>query len=162
MFRRSVIERVGGFKTSYSPAEDYELLLNAARRFSSAHHRSVVAEYRRHDANTSRNGSLMLRMMHKVMQSRVSFVNENSKLRAAHRKGELYWRDHFGVATIREIYTHLIRCEPWRAARAFAALFWYARGRLFVLPWKYRWHALRVLRLTQQPRDRRASSVVNG
>jgi len=148
MFRRSVIERIGGFKTSYSPAEDYELLLNAARQFSSAHHRSVVAQYRRHDANTSRNGSLMLRTMHKVMQSQVSFVNENPKLKAAHRRGELSWRDHFGLATIREIYTHLVRCELWRAARAFAVLLRYVRGRLFVLPWKL------LLRLLEHRRER--------
>ena len=43
MFRRSVIERTGGFKLSCSPAEDYELLLNAARLFPSAHHQTVVA-----------------------------------------------------------------------------------------------------------------------
>ena len=146
MFRRSVIERVGGFKTA--PAEDYELLLNAARQFSSAHHRSVVAQYRRHDANMSRNGSVMLRKMHKVMQSQVPFVTENPKLKAAHRKGELCWRDHFGLATIREIYTHIVRCEPWRAARAFAALLRYVRGRLFVLPWKL------LLRLLEHRRER--------
>ena len=144
MFRRSVIERVGGFKTA--PAEDYELLLNAARQFSSAHHRSVVAQYRRHDANTSRNGSLMLRTMHKVMQSQVSFVNANCNLKAAHRKGELTWRDHFGLATIGEIYTLLVRCEPWRAAKAFAALLWYVRGRLFLLPWKHRHRLLNEVR----------------
>ena len=146
MFRRSVIERVGGFKSWCSPAEDYEILLRAARLFPSAHHRAVVAQYRRHDANTSRNGSLMLRTMHKVMQSQVSFVNANCNLKAAHRKGELTWRDHFGLATIGEICTLLVHCEPWRAAKAFADLLRYVRGRLFLLPWKHRHRLLNEVR----------------
>ena len=48
MFRREVLEQLGGFKPACSPAEDYELLLRAARLFPSRHHRTVVAQYRRH------------------------------------------------------------------------------------------------------------------
>lgn len=146
MFRRSVIERVGGFKSSYSPAEDYEILLRAARLFPSAHHRCVVAQYRRHDANTSRSGALMLRTMHKVMQSQLAYVNDDSQLKAAHRKGELYWRDYFGKETIKEVFAHLIRRAPWRAARTFVFLLWYVRGRLFLFPWTYRRAVLRAVR----------------
>jgi glycosyltransferase involved in cell wall biosynthesis len=163
MFRRSVIERIGGFKPTYSPAEDYELLLRAARLLPSAHHRTVVAQYRRHPANLSRKGSLMLRAMHKVMQSQVSFVNENSNLKAAHRKGELDWRDHFGLATISEIYTLLVRREPWRAALAFTDLLWYVRGRLFLLPWTHRRRVLDEVRrrfgVTRNHADCQATNV---
>jgi glycosyltransferase involved in cell wall biosynthesis len=166
MFRRLAIERVGGFKSSCSPAEDYEILLRAARLFPSAHHRSVVAQYRRHGANTSRSGSLMLRMMHKVMQSQLSFVNENSRLRAAHRKGELYWRDYFGKETIKEIFAHLVRAAPWRAARSFAVLLWYVRGRLFLFPWKYRRSVLNAVTrrfgAPQKKADCGPSSAVGG
>ena len=48
MFRRSIVEQAGGFRQDCSPAEDYELLLHAARLCPSAHHRAVVAQYRRH------------------------------------------------------------------------------------------------------------------
>jgi hypothetical protein len=37
MFRRSVIDEVGGFGLCCSPAEDYDRLLRAARSFGSAH-----------------------------------------------------------------------------------------------------------------------------
>jgi hypothetical protein len=87
----------------------------------------------------------MLRMMHNVMQSQLSFVNENSRLKAAHRKGTLYWRDYFGKETIKEIFAHLVRGAPWRAARSFAVLLWYVRGRLFLFPWKYRWSVLKAI-----------------
>ena len=61
MFRREVLEQLGGFKPACSPAEDYELLLRAARLFPSRHHRTVVAQYRRYAASLSRKGTLMLR-----------------------------------------------------------------------------------------------------
>ena len=138
MFRRSVFETVGGFDGSYSPAEDYEILLRVARVFPGAQHRSVVAQYRRHDSNTSRKGALMLSRMHRVMQSQLSFVNGNPALKAAHRRGQNNWRDFYGGMTIKEIFAHLTRGDLLCAARAFAALVWYVRGRIFVIPWKYR------------------------
>ena len=56
MFRREVLEQLGGFKPACSPAEDYELLLRAARLFPSRHHRTVVAQYRRHAAESFPQG----------------------------------------------------------------------------------------------------------
>ena len=162
MFRRSVIERTGGFKLSCSPAEDYELLLHAARLCPSAHHRAVVAQYRRHPNNLSRKGAVMLGAMKRVMSLQRDEVKENPKLLKACREGERYWRDHYGAVTVKEVYMRLFRCDLWHGAMAFAALLWYVRGRLFVIPWKYRWHALKALGLAQRPRDPQAGSVVNG
>ena len=68
MFRREVLEQLGGFKPACSPAEDYDLLLRAARLFPSRHHRTVVAQYRRHAMSLSRKGTLMLRAMNHVMR----------------------------------------------------------------------------------------------
>ena len=138
MFRRSVFDSVGGFDGSYSPTEDYEILLRVARVFPGAQHRSVVAQYRRHDSNTSRKGALMLRRMYRVMQSQLSFVNGNPALKAAHRRGQNYWRDFYGGVTMKEILAHLTRGDLLHAASAFATLLWYVRGRVFIIPWKYR------------------------
>ena len=58
MFRRSVIELTGGFKLSCSPAEDYELLLPAARLFLDKPARPVVRRSgratgrKRHDSSS--------------------------------------------------------------------------------------------------------------
>ena len=38
MMRREVIAKVGGFEGTCSPADDYQLLLQAIRNFPSAHH----------------------------------------------------------------------------------------------------------------------------
>jgi glycosyltransferase involved in cell wall biosynthesis len=146
MFRRSVIERVGGFKPSCVPAEDYELLLHAARLFPSAHHRTVVALYRRHATSVSRKGAVMLRAMHRVMRMERPMLNGNPRLVAAWRQGEVYWRDHFGVAAIKQLYAHLRDREVPGAGLAAVALLRYVRWRLVVLPWKYRQRALNYLR----------------
>lgn len=145
MFRRSVIDRVGGFKTVCSPAEDYELLLHAAQLFPSAHHRNVVSEYRRHPASLSRQGSVMLRAMHRVMQMQLPVVRKNPGLVKAWRRGDIYWREHFGIATFREVYRRLRSGEMVSALRAVGILLWQVRTRLLVLPWKYRKRIIRAL-----------------
>lgn len=146
MFRRSVLETVGGFDTSCEPAEDYEILLRAARSLSSAHHRHVVAQYRRHETNTSRKGVTMLRAMRHVMHLQSPWVNGNPRFEAARRRGEIYWREHFGAVTIKELYGHARRRDLPAAARAFASLILHVRERLAVLPWKHRRKILSTIR----------------
>jgi glycosyltransferase involved in cell wall biosynthesis len=146
MFRRSVFEALGGFTGYFSPAEDYEFLLRAARAFPSAHHSSVVAYYRRHATNTSRKGVIMLQAMRRVMRSQREIVRGNPRLEAAWRKGDNYWRDFFGGVTVKEIYAHLGRGEMSQAARAANALLLHVRSRLVVLPWKYRTRILAAVR----------------
>jgi len=146
MFRRSVFETLGGFTGYFSPAEDYEFLLRAARAFPSAHHSTVVAYYRRHATNTSRKGVIMLQAMRRVMRSQREIVRGNPRLEAAWRKGDNYWRDFFGGVTVKEIYAHLGRGEMWHAARAVNALLSHVRSRLVVLPWKNRARILAAVR----------------
>jgi glycosyltransferase involved in cell wall biosynthesis len=137
MFRRPVLEALGGFTRYFSPAEDYELLLRAARAFPSAHHSSVVAYYRRHTTNTSRKGVIMLQAMRRVMRSQREIVRGNPRLEAAWRIGDNHWRERFGGVTVKEIHAHLGRGEIRHAARAVTALLLHVRGRLIMLPWNY-------------------------
>ena len=104
MFRREVLEQLGGFKPACSPAEDYDLLLRAARLFPSRHHRTVVAQYRRYSAGLSRKGTLMLPAMNRVMRLQWDDVKDSSVLLAAWRKGDAYWKDHFGAAAVKELF----------------------------------------------------------
>ena len=146
MFRRSVIEQVGGFKPSCSPAEDVELLLHAARLFLSAHHRFTVAQYRRYPNSLSRKGALMLPAIHRVMHLQRDIIKANPRLLNARRQGDAYWRDYFGKETLKELFAHLVRYSPRRAAMSLATLLWYVRGRLFIWPWKYRRRLLKLVK----------------
>jgi glycosyltransferase involved in cell wall biosynthesis len=145
MFRREVLESIGGFDRSCSPAEDYRLLLQAARSYPSAHHSTVVAQYRRHQATLSRRGVLMLRAMHQVMELERPFVHGHPEWEKAHREGVRYWRDHFGRTGLREVFAHLVHGRVLTALRILPGLVWYARGQLLVLPWKYRRRILRKI-----------------
>ena len=145
MFRRAAFEATGAFKSYFIPAEDYELLLSAARLCPSAHHQDVVALYRRHHSSQSRRGVIMLRATRRVMKSVRSSVTSNRRLAAAHREGEIYWREHFGITTLKEIASHLRRRSLPQAALATGALLWFVRGRLVLLPWKRRRRLLALL-----------------
>ena len=46
LFRRSVLEQVGGFNTKLRAAEDYDLYLKIAAAHPISCHAAVVAEYR--------------------------------------------------------------------------------------------------------------------
>lgn len=136
MFRREVFDRIGDFDRSLPAAEDYELLLRAARSFPSAHHRTVVALYRRYSSSMSRNGVLMLRSMRAVMRSQRPFLENSARLRAASRKGAAYWRDHFGLITLEEMREHIRRRRFGDAAKTLMCFIFYVRGRLFFWPFK--------------------------
>jgi glycosyltransferase involved in cell wall biosynthesis len=146
MFRRSVIERIGGFNALYHPAEDYEFLLRAARLFPSAHHRSVVACYRRYPASLSRRGAAMLRAMNQVMHLQRDTLKGDRRLLKACRRGELYWRDYYGVVTAKEIGTCLVQGDLAQALRASGAFLRYVRGRFLVWPWTERQRLVNLVR----------------
>lgn len=146
MFRGSVLRTVGGFNGFFTPAEDYEMIVRAARTFPSAHHGVVVAQYRRHTTNVSRKGVQMLAATKRVMVAERPFVKGSPRLEAALRQGDRYWRDFFGGVTIKEVYSHLGRGELASAAKAIAAMVWYVRERIFVIPWKFRRRGMKAAR----------------
>ena len=136
MFKRTVFEKVGGFNGFFSPAEDYEMLLRAARKFPSAHH--VVAGYRRHTSNTSRKGAIMLKATQRVVLAERAQVKGSPHLEVALRKGDRHWRDFFGAVTIKEIVAQLRRGQLIQATMSAGTLLSHVRGRIFIIPWKYR------------------------
>jgi glycosyltransferase involved in cell wall biosynthesis len=159
MFRRQVLEQLGGFKPACSPAEDYELLLRAARLFPSRHHRTVVAQYRRYSAGLSRKGTLMLRAMNHVMRLQREQVKDDPVLLSAWRQGNAYWKDHFGAAAVKELLGYLRSGQLGGAARAGAALVRFVGFRILVIPWKRRRRLLSLLR--QRPGVRQKAAPIH-
>ena len=159
MFRREVLEQLGGFKPSCSPAEDYELLLRAARLFPSRHHRTVVAQYRRYSAGLSRKGTLMLRAMNHVMRLQREEVKGDPVLLAAWHQGNAYWKDHFGAAAVKELFGYLRHGQLWQAAGACTTLIRFVGFRIFAIPWKRRRRLLNLLR--QRPGVRQKAAPIH-
>src|SRR3712207_1216450 len=82
--QRLMLESVGGFDTSVSPSADYDLYLRVARKYPVHHHEEVVAEYRRHEANMTRNTALMLKSEVTVLRRQWKYVRGRKRYKEAY------------------------------------------------------------------------------
>ena len=87
MFRRPILESVGGFDSSVPGCDDIELYLRIARDHRVACHDKVVMQHRRHGSNTSGKREMMLRSMLQVYQSQLPYVQGKPELENVQRKG---------------------------------------------------------------------------
>lgn len=134
-FRRSVFARVGDFDPRVNASADYDMYLRVARRLPLARHGELVAEYRQHDANMSRDPVLMLESTLAVMRVQAPFARGDTALGSAYREGIRRWRQWYGerlVERFRDAWRtgahrdaaraagHLLRLYPrgvWRHIR---------------------------------------------
>lgn len=96
MYRRTALEAVGGFDDALPACEDYDLYLRLARRFPVCRHGKVVAEYRQHGANMSRNAALMLETALRVLRAQRPYVRTNAAYRRAYGSGIRFWQRYYG------------------------------------------------------------------
>jgi glycosyltransferase involved in cell wall biosynthesis len=96
LFRRDVLREVEGFDTKLRVAEDYELYMRIARKYPVCCHGSVVAEYRLHRTNASRNSALMLTMTLQVLNRQGPYVRSHPGLWLAFLEGARVWRKQYG------------------------------------------------------------------
>jgi hypothetical protein len=105
--RRGVMELVGGFDPSCSPSADYDLWLRVARRYQIVPYAALVARYRQHSANMSRDPRLMLPATLRVLKRQRRFVWHQPALRAAHLFGPAAVPRVMRRATNREVQAAL-------------------------------------------------------
>jgi glycosyltransferase involved in cell wall biosynthesis len=96
LFRRRFYCEVGGFDTKLRVAEDYELYMRIARSYPICCHPAVVAEYRIHDTNASRNSELMLTMTLRVLKSQGRYIGFDVRRLIAFSEGFRIWRKQYG------------------------------------------------------------------
>jgi glycosyltransferase involved in cell wall biosynthesis len=126
MYRRSVFESVGDFDTSLGTCEDYDMYLRIARKFSVHHHENVVAEYRKHGTNATRNSALMLAGTVTVLRRQRRHVRENRRYRDAYKDGMKYFcHILYSEPLVEEVRTYLRKRDWKRALRNALVLLWY-------------------------------------
>lgn len=103
LFRRSIFDEVGGFNTALRVAEDYELYLRIARAQPICCHAMIMAEYRMHEANTSRNSELMLTTTLQVLKDQKKYLGNNSGHALAFREGVRSWQKQYGRKLVLEL-----------------------------------------------------------
>jgi glycosyltransferase involved in cell wall biosynthesis len=103
LFRRSIFDEVGGFDATLRVAEDYELYLRIARAWPICCHSVVIAEYRLHGANTSRDSELMLTTTLQVLKSQARYLHNDSGRLIAFHEGIRSWRKQYGRQLASEV-----------------------------------------------------------
>jgi glycosyltransferase involved in cell wall biosynthesis len=118
MFRRTVLEQLGGFVTSLRSAEDYELLLRIARQYPTSFHRALVAEYRRYErygSSLSQNPAGMLRSTMEVLHAQRPFVRGNAYYESQLAEGVRFFQDYYGGELVGEVRS-LLHAHAWLGA----------------------------------------------
>lgn len=82
-YRRWVFEFVGGFDTFLQLSEGLDSYFRVAREFPIHYHGELVAEYRWHDANTSRDPAMMLKATLAVLRSQRENVKKDKRYEEA-------------------------------------------------------------------------------
>jgi glycosyltransferase involved in cell wall biosynthesis len=120
MYRRAVVETLGGFDPGLGSCEDYDLYLRIAREHPLACHGQVVAEYRQHDANMSRRCDRMLRFALAVLHAQRRHLRDDRGRWQAYRLGVRRWRRIYGEMLLAELQAG---GRSWRErARALVAI----------------------------------------
>ena len=132
LFKRSVVEQVGGFRPSLRSAEDYDLLLHIARLHPTSFHRALVAEYRRYEhagSSLSRNAARMLSSTTQVLRAQRPFARGNAFYEAQLAEGIRFFQDYYGGQLVDEVRSRL-HAHDWRGAMQGAAVLvrYYPRG----------------------------------
>ena len=136
MYRRCVFDAVGGFDTSYRAAEDYDLYYRILKSFPVYCHDTLVAEIRRHEANMTRDRTLMLKYNMAALRTQRKRVKEDARYKQAYRAGERLWRDWHGAPVVNQVRAHLLEGRWWQGLKGLLLLSrYYPQGILLVANW---------------------------
>lgn len=107
LYSREILERAGGFDEGLRSCEDYDLYLRIARDFPVHKHDEVVAEYRMHDQNMSRNYVLMLETTLQVLSAQETYASRDPRHIKAFKAGISNWRKHYGNLMVQDFRKNL-------------------------------------------------------
>jgi glycosyltransferase involved in cell wall biosynthesis len=118
MFRRSVLERAGGFNISMTMkgSEDYDLYLRITRESPVYCHDKAVVVYREHGSSLSRNAATMLKSTLTVHRAQWPFVKGNKRYEQAYKEGERFWKQYYGEHLVERVRAQVRRKGEWNQA----------------------------------------------
>ncbi len=96
LYRRAPHEAARGFDVSLPACEDYDLYLRLAAEFPVLRHDEVVADYRQHAGNMSRDLTLMLPTVLAVLRRQWPRARRSAVHRRGYRAGRRAWQLHYG------------------------------------------------------------------
>jgi glycosyltransferase involved in cell wall biosynthesis len=121
MFRREIVNAVGGFRDPWG-ADDLDFYLRVARLTQGyCYQRPAVTRYRRYSASSSRDGERMLNSIRVVYNRQRDVVRGNPELEAAFARGLKQLTAIFTDCLVENLEDRL-RAKQWRRAARAAAL----------------------------------------
>jgi glycosyltransferase involved in cell wall biosynthesis len=112
LFRRQIVETVGGFAPGVDACADYALYLRISRSYPVVFHDVVVSEYRRHSENMSNNSAEMLRQALCVLRRQRSYLVTRAR-RQAFRDGIRNIRIYYGEQLVTQIRMRIRKRSEW-------------------------------------------------
>jgi glycosyltransferase involved in cell wall biosynthesis len=104
MYQRTLLGYVRRFDTSVSPSADHDLYLRVSSEYPVRQHRDIVAEYRRHGTNMTRNPAKMLEAASTVLRRQRNYIRGRTQYKA-YKAGIRYSQEHFGDLLVDETQT---------------------------------------------------------
>jgi glycosyltransferase involved in cell wall biosynthesis len=121
MYRRTTFERIGGFDPSFRACEDYELYLRIARTLPVGCYETIIAEYRQHNTNMSRDYGLMLRSALAAHRTQWKYARGRTPYDEAYQEGRQFWQTFYGKPLVEQVQTQLH--TPGQRRNALKGLF---------------------------------------
>ncbi len=118
LYRREVLAAAGGFDEGLPACEDYELYLRLARNLPVRGHHDLVAEYRKHDSNMSRDDAFMLRSVLRVLEREGNWTRD-ARERNALKTGKRVWKEYYGQRLLTAWKESPDMGRLWRALQAW-------------------------------------------
>ena len=112
MFRRSVLEQVGGFDSRIDACADYEMYLRISRTHPVRFHSGVVADYRKHGANMSGDAALMIRQVQVAIYGQRPHLRTPAR-REAFRVGRRHIQEYYGDLLATQIRERVRTRSGW-------------------------------------------------
>jgi hypothetical protein len=115
MFRRETLLALNGFREDLPAVEDLHLLLQMAKQYSLMCHHTLIAEYRRHAAQTTKQNVFMLTWMMKVLSGEKPYIRQHPQYWEAYRAGIRQRSRAWGEPLLWEMVTAM-RNGKWKEA----------------------------------------------
>ena len=109
MYRSFAFASVGLFDPSVNSAADYDLYFRITKRYPAHLHRTLVAEYRQHDANMTRNPGRLLKDTITVLRRHKKYARKDKYYWEAYKAGIRAWHRWYGIPLAQNVRRHIER-----------------------------------------------------
>lgn len=122
LYRREMLQAIGGFDEMLAAAEDYDVYLRLAQRYPFVQYEDIIAEYRRHGRNMTGDAARMLVSVISVLEAQRPFVAYKPHLKSALDAGLSRYRSTYGRSLLRKVVGRTKHPSEWGTAIGELAL----------------------------------------